>query len=79
LNWIHLPVPRSRKDEAYYAALKELMVHPETEAYLGLVHNTDGLERAQARIKAAQTAISNSGVATECGMGAARRIRSPAC
>jgi hypothetical protein len=62
-------VPRSRKDEAYFSALKGLQLHPETELYLGLVHYTDGLEGTQARIKAAQTAVGTFGVATECGMG----------
>jgi hypothetical protein len=69
LNWIHLPVPRSRKDDAYFAPLKGLKLHPETELYLGLVHYTDGLEGARARIMAAQSAVAEFGVATECGMG----------
>ncbi len=69
LNWIHLPVPRSRNDAADFAPLKGLKLHPETELYLGLVHYTDGVEGAQGRIKAAQSAITDFGVATECGMG----------
>ena len=69
LNWLHLPVPRDRKDDAYFAPLKGLKLRPETELYLGLVHTTDGLAGAQARVKAAQKAVKNFGVATECGMG----------
>ena len=69
LNWVHLPVPRDRTDDAYFAPLRDLRVRPETEVYLGLVHMTDGVEGARARIAAAQTAAGSFGVATECGFG----------
>lgn len=69
LHWIHMPVPRNRTDEAYFAPLRNLRLRPETELYLGLVHYTDGVEGARKRIAAAQQAISNFGVATECGLG----------
>lgn len=69
INWIHLPVPRNRTDEAYFAPLRTLRLHPETERYLGLVHYTDGVEGTRQRIAAAQGAVKNFGVATECGMG----------
>jgi methionine synthase II (cobalamin-independent) len=69
LHWIHLPVPRSRTDEAYFAPLKDLRLGPETELYLGLVHFSDGAEGTQKRIEAAQKVIANFGVATECGLG----------
>ena len=69
INWIHLPVPRNRTDEAYFAPLRNLKLHPETELYLGLVHYTDGVEGTRKRIQAAQQVVSNFGVATECGFG----------
>jgi len=69
INWIHLPVPRNRTDEAYFAPLRNLKLHPETELYLGLVHFTDGVEGTRKRIQAAQQVVSNFGVATECGFG----------
>ncbi len=69
LNWIHMPVPRDRTDEAYFAPLRDLRVPSETELFLGLVHMTDGLEGTRARIAAAQTVVGNFGVATECGFG----------
>jgi hypothetical protein len=69
LNWIHLPVPRNRTDEAYFAPLRRLALHPETELYLGLVHFTDGVEGTRRRIAAAQQVVTDFGVATECGMG----------
>lgn len=69
LNWISMPVPRNRSDDAYFAPLKNLQLHPETELYLGLVHLTDGVEGTRRRIEAAQRVVAEFGVATECGFG----------
>src|SRR5947209_2728999 len=69
LNWISMPVPRNRSDDAYFAPLKNLQLHPETELYLGLVHFTDGVEGTRRRIEAAQRVVADFGVATECGLG----------
>ncbi len=69
VNWIHLPVPRSRTDAAYFEPLADLALSPETELYLGLVHATDGRAGALQRIEAARGAIAEFGIATECGMG----------
>ena len=69
ISWIHMPVPRERDDDAYFAPLKTLKLKPETEFYLGLVHFTDGLQGAQRRLAAAKRVVSNFGVATECGFG----------
>lgn len=74
IQWIHLPVPIERDDEAYFAPLAGLKLHPETELYLGLVHIRDGAEGAKRRIATAQQALGKLGmrefgVATECGMG----------
>jgi hypothetical protein len=70
VQWISLPVPRNRADDAYFAPLKDLKMPAETELYLGLVHITDGTEGTQRRIEAAQRAIDRPfGVATECGLG----------
>lgn len=69
INWIHMPVPRNRIDDAYFAPLRRLTLHPETELYLGLVYFTDGVEGTRRRIAAAQKVVTDFGVATECGMG----------
>lgn len=69
MQWMHLPVPRDRDDEAYYAPLAELKLNPETELYLGLVHSTGGVEGTWRRIRAARSAIDDFGVGTECGLG----------
>jgi hypothetical protein len=69
INWIHMPVPRERTDDAYFAPLRHLHLQPETELYLGLVHITDGVEGTRRRIATAQRVIADFGVATECGFG----------
>jgi hypothetical protein len=69
LAWIHLPVPLTRDDDAYFAPLDELKLPPETEIYLGLVHYHDGISGAERRILAARQHLTRFGVATECGLG----------
>jgi len=69
INWLHLPVPRDRSDDAYFTPLQNLKLRPETELYLGLVHFTDGVVGTRQRIVAAQRVIPEFGVATECGLG----------
>jgi hypothetical protein len=69
IHWIHMPVPRERSDEAFFAPLSHLSLKPGTELYLGLIHATDGAEGARARIQAALKSSPEFGVATECGMG----------
>ena len=74
LNWIHMPVPRDRTDDAYFEPLDELRLRPETQLYLGLLYLTDGVEGARRRIQAASRHLERFGLATECGWG--RRARS---
>ena len=69
VHWIHMPVPRSRDDDAYFAPLRDLDLNPETELYLGLVHYTDGAAGTRRRIAAAERHAPDFGVATECGFG----------
>lgn len=69
IAWIHMPVPIDRSDDAYFRPLTGLVLHPETELYLGLVHHEDGLEGTQRRIDVAAKFVTGFGVATECGMG----------
>jgi SAM-dependent methyltransferase len=69
LSWVHMPAPRGRMDEAYYAPLAELRLRPETELYLGLVHHTDGVEGTARRIDVARRFAASFGIATECGWG----------
>ena len=67
IQFFHLPVPKPRTDDSYFAPLAGLKLHPETELYLGLVHRDDTAGNA-ARLAAAQRHVRVDGVATECGM-----------
>jgi ubiquinone/menaquinone biosynthesis C-methylase UbiE len=67
LNWIHMPVPQERDDDAYYAPLGDLRLPLETELYLGLIHAGD--DGARRRIAAARRYVEHFGIATECGWG----------
>jgi hypothetical protein len=69
IDLIHMPVPRDRSDDAYFAPLRGLEVGPKTEIYLGLVHFTDGVEGLRRRMDTAVRYIQEFGVATECGFG----------
>lgn len=53
LDFLHLPVPRDRDDDAYFAPLQQLARKPETELYLGLVHVTGGAEGTLRRMATA--------------------------
>ncbi len=72
LNWVHLPVPIERDDDAYFEPLSGLALPGDTELYLGLVHREDGADGAARRIEVARRHVSRDfGVATECGFGRA--------
>lgn len=66
---IHMPVPRDRTDDAYFAPLARLQLKPETELCLGLVHYTDGVDGTRRRLQTAERHVRDFSVATECGFG----------
>lgn len=68
VNWVHMPVPKYRMDDAYYAPLKELKLRKETKLYLGLAHPED-LSGTLKRIETASKVLNNFGIASECGFG----------
>jgi hypothetical protein len=69
VTWLHLPVPRNRDDDNYYAPLRHLNLPRGTELYLGLVHFSDGIEGARRRMTVASRYCKNFGISTECGLG----------
>jgi hypothetical protein len=69
IQLIHMPVPRNRADDAYFAPLERLKLRPETQLCLGLVHYTDGVEGTKRRLAAAKKYAGDFSVATECGFG----------
>lgn len=69
IDWVHMPVPKERDDEAYFAPLADLRLTPGCELYLGLVHTTGGIAGTRRRIAAAERVVRDFGIATECGFG----------
>jgi hypothetical protein len=76
LDFLHLPVPQDRADDAYFAPLAGLSLPTETALYLGLIHHDDAAGD-QARIAAALKVAPLFGVATECGWGRTDPSRVP--
>jgi hypothetical protein len=69
IDYVHMPVPRERYDDAFFKPLAELDRQRIGEVYLGLVHYTDGVEGARRRISAAEKHLPEFGIAAECGFG----------
>jgi hypothetical protein len=69
IQLFHMPVPRNRADDSYFAPLTDLKLSPGTELCLGLVHYTDGLDGARKRFATAKKFVSDFSIATECGFG----------
>lgn len=68
VDWLHMPVPINRSDDAYFAPLGDLKTN-DGKVYLGLVHYHDGVAGALARAKVARRYLPQFGIATECGLG----------
>ena len=77
IQFFHLPVPKTRTDDAYFAPLEKLQLGDETELYLGLIHHDDAQGDA-ARLAAARRHVRVDGIGTECGMARGDPARLPA-
>jgi hypothetical protein len=73
VQWVHMPVPIERDDDAYFAPLRCLKLESQTELFLGVVHASDGTAGTLRRMAVANRFFKGFGIATECGMG---RVRS---
>jgi|SoiMethySBSTD1v2_1073268.scaffolds.fasta_scaffold182588_4 hypothetical protein len=76
VDWVHLPVPRARHDDVYFAPLTDLDIG-DAKLYVGLIHHTDGVEGSLNRLATARQYASGFGVATECGFGRRPRATLP--
>jgi hypothetical protein len=76
IGFFHLPVPKERTDDAYFAPLKKLQLDADTELYFGLIHHSDAAGDA-ARLATARRYVRVDGVATECGMARGDPARLP--
>ena len=69
VDYVHMPVPRDRSDDRYFAPLGDLDIG-DTVLYIGLVHYTDGAPGTLRRLKTFKRHfVGPSGVTTECGIG----------
>ncbi len=69
IQLFHMPVPRDRDDDAYFAPLRDFRPRPETRLSLGLVHHTDGVGGTRKRLVTAERYADDFLIATECGFG----------
>ncbi len=76
IQFFHMPVPKGRSDDAYFAPLAKLALGPQTELYLGLIHHNDA-EGDAARLAAARRHARVDGIGTECGMARGDPARLP--
>jgi hypothetical protein len=76
VDFIHVPVPKDRTDEAYFEPLAGLALPSHTRLYLGLVHFDDETGDL-ARIRTAGKFVADFGVASECGWGRTDPARVP--
>ncbi|MEC7489855.1 MAG: hypothetical protein VYA17_09725 [Pseudomonadota bacterium] len=68
IEYVHMPVPDDRNDEAYFAPLGDLALSEDTDLYLGCVHHGDAEGNAR-KLAAAQKFTAVAGVGAECGLG----------
>jgi hypothetical protein len=83
VNWIAFTVPQDRRDDPFFAPLRELAVPPVTEVYLALVpyhpaQQAPGTTAEQVRLVDANLSGREWGICTECGMARADREDIPA-
>ncbi|MGH8247957.1 MAG: hypothetical protein ACREUU_16165 [Gammaproteobacteria bacterium] len=69
IDFVHMPVPRQRSDDAYFSPLEGLDLGDAT-LFIGLVHYTDGVDGSLARLRSFQRHYDGpAGIAAECGLG----------
>ena len=78
VDFIHMPVPIEREDDAYYAPLAGLKRPEGMKLYLGLIHWRDGADATMRRVAAARRFTRDFGVSTECGFGRMTAAEVPA-
>lgn len=76
IDFFHIPVPKERTDDAFYAPLARWKRPSGTKLYLGLLHFNDA-PGDQARIAAARRAVPDFGFSAECGWGRTEPGRLP--
>lgn len=68
IQYIHMPVPVERNDDAYFAPLADLALPMKTDLILGCVHGGDPGGNAT-KLAAARKVTAIAGIGAECGVG----------
>jgi len=76
IDFFHIPVPKERADEGYYAPLKTWKRPAGTALYLGLLHHNDE-PGDRKRVAVAKKFIEDFGLSAECGWGRTEPGRLP--
>jgi hypothetical protein len=76
IDFFHIPAPKGRIDEAYYAPLAGWRCPGGTRLYLGLLHHGDEAGD-KARIAVARRFVDDFGLSAECGWGRTEPGRLP--
>lgn len=76
IDFFHIPVPKARTDEAFYAPLRHWKRPAGTELYLGLLHHDDEAGD-RTRVAVARKFIDDFGLSAECGWGRTEPGRLP--
>jgi methionine synthase II (cobalamin-independent) len=69
VQFVHMPVPIDRTDDAYFTPLRDLRRSQGMELYLGLAHDRGGVAGTVNRAVVAKKVVANFGISTECGLG----------
>lgn len=76
VDFLHIPVPKDRGDEAYYAPLRAWKRPAGLTLYLGLLHHDDDAGD-RARVAMARRFVDDFGLSAECGWGRTEPGRLP--
>jgi len=76
IDFLHIPVPQDRVDDAYFAPLADWRARRETRLYLGLLPSRRRRRRPPAH-QGGRRVVPDFGVAAECGWGRTDPTRLP--
>jgi len=76
IDFLHIPVPKGRTDDAFYAPLKDFKRPKGTRLYLGLLHHDDDAGDRR-RVEVAKRHVADFGLSAECGWGRTEPGRLP--
>ncbi len=76
VDFLHIPVPKDRTDDAFYAPLDDFKQPKGTKLYLGLLHHNDDAGDRE-RVEVAKRHVTEFGLSAECGWGRTEPGRLP--